>query len=346
MHRVSIGKHQDRRRHIAAWALSLSILVLLLKFVAYKVTGSTAILTDAAESIINVVAGGFALYAVVLSSRPADANHPYGHGKADYFSAGFEGAFIIIAAVMMLFRAGRAIYSPYEIVHLDIGMMLTAVGGSVNGLLGWFLVRSGRQERSIVLEADGKHLLTDAYTSWGVVVGLLVVHLTGIKIIDPLMAMLLALQILITGYRLVAQSFGGLMDAASPLLLRQLTDSLRSIREPAMIDIHYLRARRVGDQYHIDFHLILPRFWNIEEEHSKVHEITDRLLVTLGEEGEVLIHPEPCTPDLCRHCQMQGCPVRSTAFEKLSEWKTEDLTVGPFASRSLDKPQTNLESKP
>jgi cation diffusion facilitator family transporter len=326
------------RRRIAILALLVSAIILAVKFIAYRLTHSTAVLTDAAESIINLIAGAFALYSIVLSARPADEKHPYGHGKVEYFAAGFEGAFIIIASLLMLGRALKAIMVPSEIHQLDLGMLLVGIGGAANGILGRYLVRCGRANNSIVIEANGKHIFSDAYTSVGVVLGLAAVKFTGIHLFDPLLASVLALQILLTGFRLVNQSFGGLMDAASPALLERLTKTLSKIRQDFMIDLHYLRCRRVGDSYHIDFHLIVPRFWDIDKSHIKVHEIEDLLFDDLAEQGEVIVHTEPCKPEWCNSCKVEPCPVRGDKFKEQIAWSTSSLVQGPHRSRQLDRP--------
>lgn len=320
----------SNRRVVAIRSVLVSVVILIVKFFAFKLTGSTAILTDASESIINVVAAGFALYTIVLSSRPADETHPYGHGKIDYFSAGFEGALIIVAAALMLIRATWALFVPPEIHHLDLGVMLVGFGGVANGLLGWYLIQQGRKSSSIVLIADGKHILSDAYTSAGVVIGLLIVYFTGLKALDALLAMAMALHLLWVGCKLVYEAFGGLMDASSPAILDRISAALNALREPSTIDIHYLRCRRSGDVHHIDFHMILPRFWDMERAHLKVHATEKRLLDELGEKGEAIIHPEPCNPHLCAYCRVAPCPVRSTEFRAESPWTTSALTSGPF----------------
>jgi cation diffusion facilitator family transporter len=186
------------------------------KFVAYFLTDSTAILSDALESIINVVASGFALYSIYLSNQPPDTSHPYGHGKIEYFSVGFEGALIILAAVAILYKAIPAFFYPRMLAQLGLGIFLLLGTSAVNLVLGLFLIRTGRQTRSMPLEADGKHLLTDVYTSVGVVGGLVLVKLTGWQGWDPLAACAVAINIIFTGWRLVKESFGRLMDEADP----------------------------------------------------------------------------------------------------------------------------------
>ncbi len=316
-----------QRRFAIALSLALGFVLLAGKFLAFHLTGSTAILSDAAESIVHVAATAFAFYSVLFASRPADESHPYGHGKIDFFSAGFEGGLICVVALFILFRAGEALFFPRPLQHLDAGLIIVTIVGTLNGLMGAYLISKGKQTRSLVLVADGQHLLADTYTSIALVVGLGVVYLTGLHWLDPLIAIGLALYIVTMGIKLVHQAFSGLMDAASPQLLERVATALQKIREPSMIDIHHLRCRRAGDLHHIDFHLILPRYWDMERSHTKVHAVERQLLTRLGEQGEVIVHPEPCNADFCKICAMANCPVRSEPQSQQRIWSRNDLTL-------------------
>ncbi len=310
------------------FALALGGLLMAVKFVAYFLTGSAAILSDALESIINVVAGSFALYSIYLSSHPPDARHPYGHGKIEYFSVGFEGALIILAAITILYKAILAFFTAPMLGKLGLGIILMLGTSLVNLALGLFLVRTGRRTRSMPLEADGKHLLTDVYTSVGVVVGLVLVKLTGWHGWDPLAACAVALNILITGWRLLRTSFGRLMDEAEPELLARIVEILNENRRPDWIDVHQLRARHYGDKVHVDFHLVVPRSLGLPEAHREAKYIETMILDSLSEVVEVIVHTDPCEDPLCERCLQDYCQDRSKKTPITSEpWRLEEVVV-------------------
>lgn len=319
---------QRIRFRAMSFALLASGLLMGMKFGAYLLTGSTAILSDALESIINVVASGFALWSVYLSARPPDLRHPYGHGKIEYFSVGFEGALIILAAVTILYKSISAFFAELQLTHLDRGILLVLAAALVNLGLGVYLVRTGRRTRSLLLEADGRHLLTDVYTSAGVVVGLILVELTGILWLDPLVACLVAGNILFTGWRLMRESFGSLMDAADPEMIERIVGILNTHRKPEWIDIHQLRARRYGPEVHVDFHLILPRDFGLFEAHAHAKEIERLLLESVEEVSEVIVHLDPCEDPFCSQCRRYACDYR--AYRDSGErqtWRPEEAAA-------------------
>jgi cation diffusion facilitator family transporter len=317
-----------RRRAILA-SVVVGVVLLVIKFLAAALTGSAAILSDALESIINVVASGFAFYSVVLSARPPDRSHPYGHGKIESFSAGFEGALIILAALAILWEAVPGFFWPPALAELDLGIVLVLGAALVNAALGAFLIRAGKRTRSLALTADGKHLLTDVYTSVGVVAGLVLVRLTGWLLLDSLTACAVAVNILVSGTALLRQSVSHLMDEADEAVLRSIVDTLQSIRRPEWIDLHHLRSWRSGDRHHIDFHLTLPRYWNLEQCHEAETYVEEWLVEHLGGQGEALLHLDPCTPHHCPSCRMPDCPVRTAAFRATPVWTVETTTGDP-----------------
>ncbi|MBI3304019.1 MAG: cation transporter [Deltaproteobacteria bacterium] len=318
-----------RRRAILA-SVVVGTVLLVVKFVAAALTGSAAILSDALESIINVVASGFAFYSVVLSARPPDRSHPYGHGKVESFSAGFEGALIILAAVAILWKAVPGFFTPRPLAQLDLGILLVLGVALVNAVLGLFLIQSGKRSRSLALTADGKHILTDVYTSVGVVAGLVLVRLTGWMLLDSLTACAVAVNIIVSGTWLVRQSVSHLMDEADESILRSIVETLQHIRRPEWIDLHHLRSWRSGDRHHIDFHLTLPRYWNLEQCHTTETSVEEWLVEHLGGQGEALLHLDPCTPHHCPSCRMPDCPVRTSAFRATPVWTVETATGSPM----------------
>jgi len=315
-----------RLRLRAIWlSLVFGTVLLGVKFAAYLLTGSTAILSDAVESIVNVAASAFALYTVWLATQPADASHPYGHGKAESFSAGFEGGLILLAAAAILWEAVPVFWTPQPLPNLGLGLLLISGAGVVNLLLGGLLVRIGRQTGSIAVEADGHHLLSDSVTTAGVLVGLAIVRITGWIWVDPLIGVLVALNLLRVGVRLMSRAVATLMDQADPAVLDAIAGALSVIRRPELIEVHNLRSWRTGRVHHVDFHLTLPRFWDLEQAHRVEHDVTASVGAVLDADADVIIHLDPCVSDCCAYCDYDPCPVRVDAWAQRLEWNGERL---------------------
>lgn len=321
------------RSHRVAWlSLLASGVLLAVKFVAYQLTDSAAVLSDALESIVNVIASGFALFSITLSARPPDASHPYGHGRVEFFSAGFEGALIAVAAIAIVWTAFPRLLSPQPIAQLSLGMTLVCAAGAANALLGVYLQYVGRRIQSLALVADGKHLLSDAYTSAGVVVGMLLVWLTGWHVLDALIALAVALHILVMGGRLLRESIARLMDEAEPALLQRIVQTLQEARQPAWIDLHNLRAWRSGPRYHVDFHLTLPRYWDLERGHDVAQDIEMLIEKTQPSYGDVIIHIDPCLAVNCPSCALPSCPVRAAQYQESHPWTVASVISGPASA--------------
>ncbi len=323
----SSGKREVRMR-ITAISLSLVVGALLMaaKFYIYHITLSTAILSDALESIINVVASAFALGSILLAAVPPDDNHPYGHGKIEYFSAGFEGALIILAAIGIFKTGWPRIFEPAPLPNLQQGLWLLLGASLVNLILGMGLIRAGRKTRSLTLVADGRHILTDVYTSAGVILGLFLVNLTGWFWMDGAVACLVGANILYTGGLLLHQSFAGLMDASDPKLLQEICNLLDNNRKEAWIDIHQLRAWTSGNLVHIDFHLILPRSFSLEDAHIEAKALESILLCHFKENAGVLIHLDPCIEPNCPICARYLCGERVLPLAEKTVWTVENTT--------------------
>jgi cation diffusion facilitator family transporter len=323
-----IGSTYTVRFRAMTLALAVGGLLMAVKFVAYFITGSAAILSDAFESIINVVASGFVLYSIYLSHQPPDKSHPYGHGKIEYFAVGFEGALIILAAGAILYKAIPAFFQVRTIAKLDLGIILVIGASAVNLAVGIFLIRTGRRTRSAPVEADGKHLITDVYTSVGVIIGLVLVRVTGWLWWDPLAACAVAVNIVITGWQLVKESYGRLMDEADPELLERIVEILNQHRHPDWIDIHQLRTRYYGNKVHVDFHLVVPRSLGLLEAHLEAKEIEEKLLSSLVEVEEVIVHVDPCEDPLCEWCLRDKCQDRSQeVIGAVKPWRVEQVVM-------------------
>jgi cation diffusion facilitator family transporter len=304
------------RARLRAVAISLAVSVALLaaKYQAYLLTGSTAILSDALESIVNVVAAIFGLGGLIFAGRPADRNHPYGHGKIEFFSAAFEGGLIAFAAVLIAYEVVLSLLRGADLRAIDLGVAIVLGAGVVNLLLGYYLVRAGRRYDSLTLVADGRHVLSDFYTSAGIVVGLLLVRFSGIAWLDPVVAAVVALNLLWTGFRLVRHAAGGLLDEEDPALLNRLLDVVRHHLGQGVIRIHHLRAIRSGRFHHVDAHLVVPEFWSVERSHELAEELAAQVIKEMGVEGEMTLHTDPCHRIYCAMCDLEACPIRRAPF--------------------------------
>lgn len=282
----------DQRQKLALGSIAVALVVLALKYAAYAVTDSVALYSDALESVINVVTALAALYAIRISLAPADAEHPYGHSKAEYFSAVLEGVLIVLAALLILREAYGAYLQPRSLEAPALGLAISAVASVANGAWAAVLLRQGRRLRSHALRADGRHLLADVVTSVGVLVGVAAAILTGIPVLDPLFAALVALNILWSGWTVTRESLGGLMDEAAPPETLQRIRDLISLHADGAIEAHDLRTRHAGRMIFVDFHLVVPGQLSVAD----AHEICDRIERAIREEVDaalVTIHVEP-----------------------------------------------------
>jgi cation diffusion facilitator family transporter len=339
----SLDRQRDTRVRLRAGMISLVVggALLWAKFVAYQLTGSTAVLSDALESIVNVIAAIFALGSLVFAGRPADRNHPYGHGKIEYFSAAFEGGLITFAATLILYEAGRGFFQALALRQLDLGLAIILGAGIVNAGLGWFLIRTGRLTQSLTLVADGQHVLSDFWTSLGVTIGLILVKFTGIVWFDPIVAAIVGLNLGRTGLWLVRHAAGGLLDEEDTKLLGKLIKALDAYRMPGIIRIHHLRAIRAGRFTHVDAHLVVPEFWSVERAHALAESFEQRVISACGVEGEIVFHIDPCHRSYCAQCDVMDCPIRVAPFvarppHSLDEAvRTDDEVIKAAGARRL-----------
>ena len=288
------GTEEDLPLQQFAMRLSLAVgfFMLASKTFAYWLTGSAAILSDAAESVVHVVAVSFAAYSLRLSVKPADRSHLYGHDKISFFSAGFEGAMIMIAAFYIIYVSIEKWISGLKLEHLGAGTGLTLLAAMINGGLGFYLVTIGKKNHSLILEANGKHVLTDCWTSLGVVVGLFLAMITGWLVLDPIIAILVALNILWTGSQLIRQSIGGLMDEVDPVTEAKLKSLLDPMTQAQGIEYHGLRHRNTGSRLWIELHLLFSKGILLENAHAIATRIEDRLKDNFPSRTEVITHLE------------------------------------------------------
>lgn len=308
-------------------SLAVSIVVTAGKFIAYFRTDSVAVLSDALESIINVVAALFACYSIYLAGKPRDKNHPYGHGKIEFFSIGFEGGMITIAGLLILYKAIEYFITPRALNGLHSGIIILAVAGVINFLLGWFLIRSGKKLPSITIGGNGQHIMTDAWSSLGIIIVLLLISFTGWKWLDPLASLVVGILIIVKGYSLLRKSVSGLMDETDLEVADQIVSILSENRKSQWIDVHNLRIQQFGNNLHIDCHVTLPYYYNLLEVHAEVKEI-ERVLNNHFPKREVecFIHTDPCHPPWsCPYCLLEECKVRKAPFETKIPWNRERI---------------------
>jgi len=274
-------------------SFTVGILMLIGKTYAYLITGSAAILSDAAESVVHVIAVGFAAFSMWLSLRPADQSHPYGHDKISFFSAGVEGFLIVIAAVFIIYESVSKWIAGLALENLDVGTYYVAGAALINAGLGGYLVAQGKRHNSLILVANGKHVLTDSWTSFGVIVGLLLVLFTGWLPFDPICAILVALNILWSGSNLVRQSVGGLMDEGDPAIDKKIREILEKETKARGLRYHKLRHRNTGNSLWVDLHLLFPDQTSLHDAHYTATEIEAAINAHMRMSVTVTTHLEP-----------------------------------------------------
>jgi cation diffusion facilitator family transporter len=310
---------------ILSISLLIGIVLMLLKFAAFFLTGSNAILTDAFESIVNILAGSFALYSIWYASRPKDQDHPYGHGKIEFISAGFEGGLILVAAAAMMGKSVWGLLAPKPLENLDWGFGLTMLAGAANFGLGAYLKKAGESHNSLTLRADGQHLQSDAYSSLALLIGLGIIYFTGIDWLDNVVAIGFAVFIAWHGIQLIRQSIAGVLDEADATLLNKVVSILEKNRASNWIDIHNLRIIQYGALLHVDCHLTLPYYYTLEQAHEEVKRVEDALNEVIPK-TEVFIHSDPCLPPAsCKVCQLADCPFRQQALAQVVPWESANI---------------------
>ena len=309
------------------FAVVIGVLLLFAKFMAYLYTHSNTVLTDAIESIINVVAGMFALYSLYLASKPKDYDHPYGHGKVEFISAGFEGILIFIAGGVIIGKSIITFFHPRPLEHLGLGIIVIAVSGIINFVMGFVLERAGKKNDSMTLKADGAHLKSDAYSSAGIFVGLILIRFTGWGWLDNVVAIIFGLIIGYLGIRLARKSVAGIMDEADEGLIASIVEHLKEHRQKTWIDIHNLRVIQYGNKLHVDCHVTLPWYFTLEQAHHEIEEIAGLINTKHATQVEFFIHEDPCIKESCKICMLDDCPVRQEAFKEKITWTVENVRV-------------------
>lgn len=311
---------QQQNKRLQLFIVLIGIVLMIGKFAAYFITHSNAILTDALESIVNVVAGTISLYGLALTAQPKDANHPYGHGKVEFIAASIEGGLIAGAGLMIIVKSLYNLIVPTPVTHIMIGLYITAGAGLVNFILGIIAQRRGKAIGSLPLQASGKHLMSDGWSTAGLIIGLLLIYFTGWWWLDSAVALLFGGIILYTGYTIIRPSLAGIMDEADYSILENVAQILEQYRKPEWIDVHNLRVIKYGSTLHIDCHVTLPWYYTVQQSHDEMEAIDQLINQHVTASVEFFIHVDPCLPASCSLCCKEDCPERKAPFEKAIPW--------------------------
>jgi len=305
----------------------VSLAIMGAKFYAYYASGSTTLLTDALESIVNVVAAAFAYYSIYLASQPRDLNHPYGHGKIEFFASGLEGVLILLAAMYIFLHAWQHLYSRPELTRLDLGIIISLSSAAVNGILGYYLVSQGKSSHSPAILADGKHLQLDALNGVFVVIALVITYVTNLFWIDSIASLIFASVMCWQGLNLIREAIAALMDETNPEVFQKVIQWIVSNKKQEWIDLHNLRVQQYGGDLHIDCHLTLPRYWDLNRVHDEIHEFEVTIGQVMPTDIEIFVHVDPCLDECCTHCPIKNCQIRKQDFIKEIEWNKVNLAL-------------------
>ena len=322
---VQKNKSKDKlafQKLIAAFG----VILFIGKIIAWKLTNSDAVFSDAMESIVNVISAFMGLYSLYLAAKPKDEDHPYGHGKVEFVTSGIEGALIAIAGVMIIYEGINSLIVGKVLSKIDLGIWIIAATAAINYLLGYISIKKGKAENSIVLISSGKHLQSDTLTTLGVVVSLIVVYFTRIYWLDSVVALGFGIYIIVVGYKIVRKSLSGIMDEQDPDLLEQIIQVLEENRKTEWIDVHNMKIQQFGAHLHIDAHITLPWYYSLRDAHNEMEKMIILLAKNTKRTVEFNFHMDDCKPISCSVCQISNCPVREKDFVKRVVWTPENVT--------------------
>ena len=323
---LQLLKTQQQNLNVQKWVAGISVLLLVVKIIAYYATASVSILTDALESIVNVAAGFIGLYSLYVAAKPSDLDHPYGHGKAEFLSAAIEGTMIGTAGALILYKAIQNLIHPVNLRQIDYGMALVTGTAVVNFIMGYYCLRTGKRNSSSALIASGKHLQSDTWSTLGIVAGLALLYFTKLVWIDSVVAILFAFFIMYTGYSIIRSSIAGIMDEADMKLLGKMVALLEKNRGPNWVDLHNLRVIKYGSTLHVDCHLTVPWYFNVNEAHVEIDALALLIRREFGESLELFVHSDGCLYTQCPLCSKADCPVRQNEFEKRIAWTLDNIS--------------------
>jgi cation diffusion facilitator family transporter len=310
-----------------------SFVIFVGKLAAYFLTNSVGILTDALESTVNVVTGFITLYAIYISIKPKDDNHPFGHGKAEFLSASIEGFLIIFAGIIIIFEAIKRFFVPAEISQLDIGIVIVAIAGLLNYLIGWYSIKIGKKYNSIALISGGKHLQSDTYSSIGLVVGLVLLYFTKLAWLDSLIALIFGTIIILTGFKILKETTSSLMDKADFILIEQFGKIIDNNKSDEWIDIHNFKLVKYGNVFHINCDLVLPYNMQLDEAHEEGEKLKNLLVSKFPEDIVFNVHTDDCFKSYCKHCTKKNCKERKDEFETKITFDLESFTKERLENR-------------
>lgn len=305
---------------------AFGVVLFIGKIIAWKLTSSDAVFSDAMESIVNVISAFMGLYSLYLAAKPKDEDHPYGHGKVEFVTSGIEGALIAIAGIMIIYEGINSLIVGKVLHKLDWGIAIIAATAIINYLLGYISIKKGRHENSHVLISSGKHLQSDTITTLGVVVSLIVVYFTKIYWLDSVVALFFGSYIIIIGYKIIRKSLSGIMDEQDPDLLNQIIKVLEENRRTEWIDVHNMKIQQFGANLHIDAHITLPWYYSLRDAHNEMEKMIILLAKNTKRSVEFNFHMDDCKPISCPICQIADCPVREQDFVKRVTWTPENVT--------------------
>jgi cation diffusion facilitator family transporter len=302
------------------------VLLFVIKMAAWYLTNSVAILTDALESTVNVTSAFIGLYSLYVSAKPKDTTHPYGHGKVEFISAAIEGTLITGAGLLIIYEAAKNLGNPQPIGKLDYGILLISATAIINYLVGAIAVKKGLKNNSLALVASGKHLQSDTYSTIGIIIGLFLLYLTKLAWLDSAVALIFALLIVYTGYKIIRDSLRGIMDESDVALLEKMVGLLEANRGENWVDLHNLRIIKYGSTLHLDCHLTLPWYLNVHEAHQEIDRLNKLVSEEFGESVELFVHTDGCLDYSCEICRKGECAVRKSSFLKRVAWTVKNIS--------------------
>ncbi|MEI6848014.1 MAG: cation diffusion facilitator family transporter [Chlorobiaceae bacterium] len=302
------------------------ILLFIIKLGAWYITNSVAILTDALESTVNVTSAFIGLYSLYISAKPKDSSHPYGHGKVEFISAAIEGTLISGAGLLIIYEAVKNLSDPKPIGQLDYGILLITVTAIINYLVGAIAVKKGKKNNSLALVASGKHLQSDTYSTIGIIAGLILLFLTKMAWLDSAVALIFALLIVYTGYKIIRDSLRGIMDEADDALLEKMVSLLQANRTENLIDLHNMRIIKYGNTLHLDCHVTVPWYLNVHEAHREIDSLDKLVNESFGENIELFIHTDGCLDYSCEICRKSDCTIRKAPFKHKVDWTVKNIS--------------------
>ncbi|RFM29640.1 cation diffusion facilitator family transporter [Deminuibacter soli] len=310
---------------VQQWVTLLSVILFIAKIIAYYLTHSLAILTDALESIVNVLAGFIGLYSLYVAAKPKDEDHPYGHGKAEFVSSAIEGGLIIAAGILIIYETILNFIQNHPLQQLDSGLILVGITGVINYIAGSICLRIGKRNQSLALQSSGKHLQIDTYSTLAIIVGLAVMLITHLFWIDKVIALLLSVLVIYNGYGIIRKSLAGIMDEADMDLLERMVQALNRNRRPNWIDMHNLRVIKYGSLLHVDCHLTVPWYLNVHEAHVEVDALVALVQKEFSDSLEMFVHTDACLPFSCAICIKDDCKVRLQPCQRRLEWNLKNI---------------------